>query len=103
MIWLLRLLVRVLRRRRHREAAARIRALEVGLGLAAPSLTELFTDPDVLPPPRGRRERREWEWRRAGMLGGRARCGYVAPRVPVSAMGPLPEVPTRTCAEVDGD
>lgn len=87
MTWPLRLLVRALRRRRHREAAGRVRALEVALGLIEPDFVELHADPDLIDWGHGRRARKQREryvWPEKG--------GYTAGNVSVSEMGPLPEV-----------
>lgn len=59
MKWLPRLLVRFLRRRRRAESPARIRALEVGLGLVEPTSTEAYARPELIDWGSGRRARRE--------------------------------------------
>jgi hypothetical protein len=92
--WLARLLVRLIRRRRYREMAARIRALEVRLGLVEPTFTEAHLDPDLIDWGSGRAARREREQHER--LNGRPpKGGYMAADVTVSEMGPLPEVLTR--------
>jgi len=88
------LLVRLIRRRRYREMAARIRALEVGLGLVEPAFSEAHCDPDLIDWGGGRRARRERQ--RFERLNGRPpKGGYMAADVTVSEMGPFPEVLTR--------
>jgi hypothetical protein len=93
--WPPRLLVRLIRRRRHAEMAARIRALEVGLGLIEPTFTEAHCDPELIDWGHGRAARRERQ--RFERLNGRAptRGGYMAADVTVREMGPLPEVLTK--------
>ena len=94
MTWLMRLLVRWLRRRRHTETPQRIRALEVGLGLVEPTFVEAYSDPDLIDWGPGRRGRRERE--RHERLNGRPpKGGHMAADVTVSEMGPLPGALTR--------
>jgi hypothetical protein len=94
-IWLLRLVVRLIRRRRYAEMAVRIRALEAGLGLIEPTFTEAHFSPDLIGWGHGRAARRERD--RFERLNGRAptRGGYMAADVAVSEMGPFPEVLTK--------
>jgi hypothetical protein len=87
----LRALVRLVRRRRHAETPARIRALEVALGLVEPTFTEAHANPDLIDWGSGRRGRRQRE--RFGRPA--AHGGYMAANVTVSEMGPLPDVLTR--------
>jgi len=92
--WFLRLLVRLIRRRRYRGMAARIRALEVGLGLVEPTFSEVYSRPEHIDWGSGRSARRERA--RFERLNGRPpRGGYLAGDVTVAEMGPLPEVLTR--------
>ena len=94
MTWLLRLLVRLARHRRYRDMSARIRALEVGLGLVEPTFSEVYSRPEHIDWGTGRSARRERA--RFERLNGRPpRGGYLAGDVTAAEMGPLPDVLTR--------
>lgn len=95
----MRRLVAWLRRRRHADTTARIRALEVELGYAQPSFVEAHANPDLLDwrsTRRSRRERARWEAQRdaARRYGGQHSPWGVArpPLVNVQGETPPPSV-----------